>query len=142
MSFNSEMCEMLGGIIAEAMEDPETFDYADRMYQQVFRSPESLKGSVILADNIQGDIDYFLGYLCVETYHPDDLERYLNDYDEWFKPRVIKEAPTREQGLELLKTAEFYETCNYKGEGEGFVLRTPETDQLPMFFAKYHYGGF
>lgn len=82
----------------------------------------------------------------------DVLERQTQIYVQLFRSsRVI----TKEQILEWddveyflgilgkydgdesdLDGVEFYETCTYKGEGEGFVVKNAETEKLPVFVSK------
>lgn len=145
--FNAEFGRTLGELVAEAMNDPEAFEEAECLYRQTFRGAAITKGAEVVASGNQGFIDYLLGEMvCVDTVHPEDDKQlaYIieHEIDCWFEPRIIKHAPSREEGMEILETLEFYEVCNYKGEGEGFVLRTPETDKLPVFHSKYNYEGF
>lgn len=142
--FNAEFGRTLGDLIAEAMNDPMAFEEAECLYRQTFRSPTPTIGAEVVASGDQRFIDYLLDEMvCVDTIHPEDDKQlaYIieHEIDCWFEPRIIKHAPSREDGMEILMTLEFYELCNYKGEGEGMVIRSPESDRLPIFHSKYDY---
>lgn len=128
------MC--IGDLIKAAM--------VDNNNQPVIVQPKELTiGDLIKSLHIDIDAntaDEFDDSFYSQTYRSEtaiNKERILkNDDADYFIHHVLG-LVTNDHSV--LDGVEFYETCNYKGEGEGFVVKNAETEAYPIFISKHHH---
>lgn len=115
--------------LLEALNNPRTFEEADSLYRESFRSENTYSVFNRGGYSIEEVKDILLSLLTENIYdesNPDDPF-----------PEVISYGMSPEEALkEIHAGLEFVEICNYKGEDEGYSLDL----NLRVFHGKYNYG--
>lgn len=118
-------------ILEAAIKDPKTFEQADTLYRETFRSAESFSVS---------DVDHDVRLEMIDWLCSDICEPY--DYDavpDWYEPAVIVEGMSRDEASKAVDGGlMFVELCNYKGEGEG-IMPEPLCGNMRTFVSKWSY---
>lgn len=138
----------LSAILAGVVSSGESFEEAQALYAESFRSPKaiSVKSDLasfdLMVECLMADI---YPAVCSSEYGDDDEhdggfwgEGVHEGYNE---PQPLIKGMTREQAVEAVNAgARFFEICNYKGEGKGLV---PEQlgQNLRVFVKKWQYVG-
>lgn len=115
--------------LLEALNNPRTFEEADSLYKESFRSENTYSVYKPGSYSITDIEDILLSLLTENVYDESNL-------DDPF-PEVISYGMSPEEALkEIHEGLEFVEICNYKGEDEGYSLDL----SLRVFHGKYNYG--
>lgn len=127
------LIDALSAALATMLQDETTFARAEALYAESFKAP---KGFTV-ADEV-----YSRAELVAHIMEP--LYRVEADpssaHDDWYEPALflLKPGLEREEAEQLVDELEFIELCNYKGEGEGYVLAC-RAKHLRTFVGKYDY---
>lgn len=146
------MIAALSVAIANMLKDESAFAQAEALYSESFRDMRTFT----VADDVYPRSE-LVDYLMTPIYRaeecnripdmhqaPDDEDFDDRDVELWAEYQsepeleIIKPGWTREEAERLVDHLEFVETCNYKGEGEGFELAC-RVSHLRVFIGKYDY---
>lgn len=118
-------------VLAAALQDERTFAEAHALYCESFKCDSTFT----VADGFYARED-LVDYLMSPIHAP--VPEQFKD-DDWFEPELIKQGLSREHAEAIVDECKFVETCNYKGEGEGFELYE-RVAHLRTFFSKHNYA--
>lgn len=138
------MVSCLSAILSLMIQDESTFARAEALYAESFRSDKSFT----VADGIyeRSELVHYLMEPIYKPSAPSEEPRFFRDeddddgcvYDDCLEPEILKPGMSREDAEKVVDHLQFVETCNYKGEGEGFELLC-RVAHLRVFVSKYEY---
>lgn len=108
-------------------------DYAEQVYASSFKAEE-----FTLAEYPEM-LDELVSYHMEPVYKHEPADPLFRDDDEFFDApdspdlEIIHDGMTREQAESMAKVSTYVWLVNYKGEGEGFILK-----ELAANMSRYH----
>ena len=132
-------------IIAKAMLNQSTFDFAESVYGDVFRSADSFCINDFSGAQRQEVLSMIVDKLCSDVYPKQEAQLYCDDCFDFdvecdFDPEPIAKGLSRSEALDLINSgARFVYLCNYKGEEEGMTLEALVSG-VRVFVSKWNYA--
>lgn len=136
--------KVMSEIIAKAMLNQSTFDFAESVYGDVFRSADSFCINDFSGAQREEVLSMMVDELCSDVYPKQEAQFYCDDCFDFeaecdFDPEPIAKGLSRSDALELINSgARFVYLCNYKGEDEGILLEVL-AGRVRVFVSKWNY---
>jgi hypothetical protein len=134
------MLTAISAVLAVMIQDESTFARAEALYVESFKAG---KGFTV-ADGIYPR-SKLVQYLMEPIYkaeepHCSELPSFGFHDDDMCdqEPEILKPGLSHQDAESLVDHLQFVELCNYKGEGEGYVLAC-RAKHLRVFVGKYDY---